>query len=307
MLSRRHFLAASLANTLAVPLIGSSMSSVAEAADAKPLLIDSHVHVWKHDPQYPFAPGRVVPPEDRTAEMLLDLMKANGVSRTVIIQVIHYTWDNRYLADVLKRYPGNFKGVCRVNPEDPANADQLSKLVEEQGFHGVRLSPAGDAQGDWIKGPLMAPLWRRCAQLKVPMTILAPVTRMPDLMPLIEQNPDLTVVVDHMADSPLDHPEQLQMLLDLVRYPKVYVKISHMWSLSKQAYPYGDSLDQVKRLFGAFGPKRLMWGTDWPICLDQLPYDKAVELYRDHFGFLSREDHEQVLYKTVQDVWSFGL
>jgi predicted TIM-barrel fold metal-dependent hydrolase len=153
----------------------------------------------------------------------------------------------------------------------------------------------------------MAPLWRRCAQLKVPMTILAPVTRMPDLIPLIEQNSDLTVVIDHMADSPLDHPEQLQMLLDLVRYPKVYVKISHMWSLSKQAYPYGDSLDQVKRLFGAFGPKRLMWGTDWPICLDQLPYDKAVELYRDHFGFLSQEDHEQVLHKTVQDVWSFGL
>lgn len=162
MLSRRHFLAASLANTLAVPLIGSSMSSAAAAVDAKPLLIDSHVHVWKHDPQYPFAPGRMVPPEDRTAEMLLDLMKANGVSRTVIIQVIHYTWDNRYLADVLKRYPGIFKGVCRVNPEDPANADQLSKLVEEQGFHGVRLSPAGDAQGDWIKGPYdgasMAPL-----------------------------------------------------------------------------------------------------------------------------------------------------
>jgi predicted TIM-barrel fold metal-dependent hydrolase len=239
--------------------------------------------------------------------MLLDLMKANGVSRTVIIQVIHYKWDNSYLADVLKRFPETFKGVCRVNPEDPANADHLSKLVEEQGFRGVRLSPSGDADGDWIKGPLMAPLWRRCADLKVPMTVLAPVTRMPDVIPLIEKNPDLTVVIDHMADSPLDHPEQLPMLLDLARFPKVYVKISHMWSLSKQAYPYADSLDQVKRLFAAFGPKKLMWGTDWPICLDFLTYDKAVELYRDGFSFLSREDHEQVLHKTVQDVWSFGL
>jgi predicted TIM-barrel fold metal-dependent hydrolase len=239
--------------------------------------------------------------------MLLDLMKTNNVSRTVLIQVIHYLWDNSYLASVLKRYPQTFKGVCRVNPEDPANADHLSRLTEEQGFHGVRLSPAGTAQGDWIRGPLMAPLWRRCAQLKVPMTILTPVTRLPDLVPLIEQNPDLTVVIDHMADSPLDHPEQLAMLLDLARYPKLYVKISHMWSLSKQAYPYPDAAAQVKRLFDKFGPKKLMWGTDWPICLDQLPYDKAVELYRDHFNFLSKEDHEQILHKTVQDVWSFGL
>ena len=65
----------------------------------------------------------------------------------------------------------------------------------------------------------MPPLWRRCAELKVPMTILSPVTRLPDLVPLIEQNPDLNVVIDHMADWPLDHPEQLQLLLALARYP----------------------------------------------------------------------------------------
>ena len=50
--------------------------------------------------------------------------------------------------------------------------------------------------------------------------------------PLIEANPDLQVVIDHMADSPLDQPEKLELLLALARYPKVFVKISHMWSLS---------------------------------------------------------------------------
>src|SRR5437867_12406864 len=68
-------------------------------------IIDPHVHVWKHDPQYPFAEGANVPARDATPETLLDLMKANGVSRTVIIQVIHYRYDNRYLASVLQRYP----------------------------------------------------------------------------------------------------------------------------------------------------------------------------------------------------------
>lgn len=296
MQTRRRFLAAAFTAPLAKTLRA-----------AGPLVIDSHVHVWKHDPAFPFAQGAHPPEEDASAEMLLDLMKANGVSRTVIIQVIHYKWDNRYLADVLKRYPQQFRGVCRVNPEDPAAPDHLSKLTEEQGFRGVRLSPSGAADGDWIKGPLMPPLWKRCADLKVPMTVLAPVTRMPEIVPLIESNPGLTVVIDHMADSPLASPEKLELLLALSRYPKVFVKISHMWSLSKQPYPYPDSQVQVKRLYDKFGARRLMWGTDWPISLRQLPYNRAVELFRDHLDIFKGEDRDWVLGRTVQEVWPFGL
>jgi predicted TIM-barrel fold metal-dependent hydrolase len=293
-MNRRKFVALTAAGAL-------------RAADNKPLLIDSHVHVWKHDPHFPFAEGAHPPAEDASAEMLLDLMKANGVSRTVIIQVIHYKWDNNYLADVLKRYPGQFRGVCRVNPEDPAAPDELSRLTQQHGFHGVRLSPSGNADGDWIKGPLMHPLWKRCADLKVPMTVLAPVTRMPDIVPLIEKNPGLTVVIDHQADSPLSQPEKLDLLLALERYPKVFVKISHMWSLSKQAYPYPDAQTQVMRLYDKFGAKRLMWGTDWPISLNKLQYAQAVELFRDHMSFVTQSDREWMLGKTVQEVWPFGL
>jgi predicted TIM-barrel fold metal-dependent hydrolase len=300
-MNRRRFLATSVAASAVFP------AATSFAADgAAPMLIDSHVHVWKHDPAFPFAEGAHVPAEDASAETLLELMKANGVSRTVLIQVIHYRWDNRFLASVLKRYPQYFKGVCRVNPEDAAAPDHLSRLTEE-GFHGVRLSPSAGAEGDWIRGPLMPPLWRRCSELKVPMTILTPVTRLPDLAPLIERNPELTVVIDHMADSPPDQPEKLEMLLALARYPKVFVKISHMWSLSKQPYPYPDAAAQVKRLYDRFGADRLMWGTDWPICLKQLSYARAVALFRDHLGFMTPADREQVLYKTVQRVWPFGL
>jgi L-fuconolactonase len=296
MWSRRQFLATSAAIAIAP----------SPATEDVPL-IDSHVHVWKHDPTFPFAPGANPPPEDAAVEQLLELMRTNGVSRTVIIQVIHYKWDNRYLASVLKRYPRTFQGVCRVNPQDPTAPDQFSRLIEVDGFHGVRLSPSASASDDWIRGPLMPPLWKRCSQLKVPMTILAPVTRMPDLAPLIEQNPDLTVVIDHMADCPLNQPDKLKLLLNLARYPKVFVKISHAWSLSTEPYPYTDTIPQIKSLSEAFGASRLMWGTDWPISLKQLSYAKAVELYRDHLNFLSAQDHEQILYKTVQRVWPFGI
>ena len=298
MWTRRQFVAASAASAVA-------RSTLAQT----PLVpfIDSHVHVWKHDPAFPFAAGANVPAEDASVEMLLDLMRANDVERTVIIQVIHYKWDNSYLASVLKRYPREFRGVCRVNPEDPKAPDELKRLTEEQGFHGVRLSPAAGAAGDWIRGPLMPPLWRRCAQLRVPMTLLIPVDRLPEVHPLIEANPDLQVVIDHMADSPVDRPEKLELLLALARYPRVVVKISHMWSLSNQPYPYADAQAQAKRLHDVFGAKRLMAGTDWPISLKQLPYGKSVALYREHLDFLSPKDRVEILSKTVQTVWPFGL
>jgi L-fuconolactonase len=234
--------------------------------------------------------------------VLLGLMKQNGIEKTVIIQVIHYRFDNSYLADVLHRYPTKFVGVCRVDPQDPDAPDHLSRLTE-QGFDGVRLSPAADLSGDWIRGPLMTPLWNRCESLGVPMTLLAPIGRIPDIQSLIEKFPHLTVVIDHMADCPVDQPERLQALTALAKYPKVFVKISHTWSLSKQSYPWLDAQELVRRLHHVYGPKRLMWGTDWPIAKDRATYDQRLTVVRDRMAFLNAEDKRWMLSETVVEVW----
>ena len=303
MFSRRRFVAGAMAGAVGAPVA----RALGQGRLGAVPLIDSHVHVWKHDAAFPFAEGAKPPAEDASAEMLLELMKANGVVRTVIVQVIHYRWDNRYLADVLRRYPGVFKGVCRVDPQSSAAPDELARLTEKEGFHGVRLSPGAGADGDWIRGPLMPALWGRCAELKVPMTLLIPGSRIADVEGLIKANPGLQVVIDHMADVSPTRPKELEMLVGLARFPRVFVKISHLWSLSKEAYPYADMVPQVKSLVSAFGVSRLMWGTDWPISLKQLSYGQAVDLYRDHLGFLSVRDREQILYRTVQEVWGFGV
>jgi predicted TIM-barrel fold metal-dependent hydrolase len=279
--------------------------AAANALAAGTRIIDPHVHVWKHDSTFPFAEGAHPPERDAAPETLLELMKANGVSRTVIIQVIHYKYDNRYLASVLKRYASVFQGVARVDPLDPEAPDHLSRLTA-QGFRGVRLSPAGNASGDWFHGPLMPPLWKRCLELKVPMTVLAPITRMPEVAGLLEKLPDLTVVIDHMADCPIDRPAELEKLIALKRYPKVFVKISHTWSISRQPYPWLDAQEYVKRLHAAFGPERLMWATDWPIVEGLSTYERALSVVRDEMKFLNAEDKNWMMNKTIERVWPFG-
>ena len=282
-------------------LAGAAVNAL--AADSR--IVDPHVHVWKRDPAFPFAEGARVPERDAAPETLLELMKANGVARTVIVQVIHYKYDNRYLASVLKRFPGLFQGVCRVDPLDPAAPDHLS-LLTAQGFRGVRLSPAGNAGGDWFRGPLMPPLWKRCQELKVPMTVLAPIARMPEAAVLLDKLPGLTVVIDHMADCPIDQPAELEKLIALRRYPKVFVKISHTWSISKQPYPWLDAQEYVKRLHAAFGPERLMWATDWPIVENVSTYARALSVVRDEMKFLNAADKDWIMNKTIERVWPFG-
>ena len=152
----------------------------------------------------------------------------------------------------------------------------------------------------------MLPLWKRCEQLKVPMTLLVPISRVPDVQKLVDKYPDLTTVIDHMADCPVDHPEQLEPLVELTRYPKVFVKISHTWSLSRQDYPWLDSQRLVKRLYDTFGPQRLMWATDWPIANDRATYAQRLAVVRDEMKFLNADDKSWMLSKTVERVWPFS-
>jgi L-fuconolactonase len=128
------------------------------------------------------------------------------------------------------------------------------------------------------------------------MTILAPAVR---------KFPDLTVVIDHMADSPLDRPDLLLKLVALKRYPRVFVKISHTWSVSKEGFPFRDTYPQVQRLYEAFGPQRLMWGTDWPVSSKHASYAQTLAVVRDHMTFLNRDDRRWMLSKTIERVWPF--
>jgi len=269
-------------------------------------IIDPHVHVWVSDPRYPWAPETVSPPSfDATVEELLGLMAANGVEKTVLVQPIQYRWDNRYVADCLHRYPDKFMAVCRVNPEDPAAPDHLSRWVEDEGFAGVRLSPAEDASGDWFRSDLMPPLFSRTEALGVPMLILTRPARLADLAALLERTPDLDVCIDHMADALPDRPDEISELLTMARYPRVYVKISHTWSISHEDYPWRDTWELVKRVYDAFGAQRIMWATDWPVCLRNTSYDRTLAVVRDEMGFFGKEESAWILGKTALRLWPF--
>src|SRR3954465_8538949 len=99
--------------------VATALGATALSAAAKPYrIIDPHVHVWKRDdPRFPFAKETSHPPNrDALPETLLEHMKKNGLARPVIIQVIHFRYDESYLLSVLKQYPQFAQGVADVEP-----------------------------------------------------------------------------------------------------------------------------------------------------------------------------------------------
>lgn len=246
--------------------------------------LDAHVHIWTHDPAWPFAPEEISPPT-RPAEPdeLLALMEANGVEGAVLVQPIQYRWDNRYLAAVRRAHPRRFAAVCRVDPVDPAAPDHLRRWVEEEGFRGVRISPGPDPSGDWFDGPFMDPLFARAASLGVPLLLLTKPPRLPRLSALLDRHPGLDVCVDHMADvSPTD-AAGIVTLLELARHPRVRVKISHGWSLSRKPFPWRDTWELLTRVRDAFGARRLMWCSDWPVSVPHAGYGETLRMLEGLF------------------------
>jgi L-fuconolactonase len=270
-------------------------------------IIDSHAHIWIHDQEYPWAPEESdIPQYDARPDALIEAMQAHGVEQTVLVQYIKYKWDNRFVANVLKSYPSLFMGICRVDPLSPGGLDQLSYWTEEQGFKGVRLGYLPDTHRDWLSDPYIVPLFKRAAALKVPVIMLMTPARLPDLAAVLERVPDVDVVLDHMADFIDEDNGDLQKLLELSRYPRLYLKLSHLAVYSQAGFPWPDTHALMQRVLQVYGAPRVMWGSDWPFSLATNTFAQSIAYVRDELKFLTQEDKEWILGRTALQIWPFA-
>ena len=273
------------------------------------MIIDTHLHVWSDDfGTYPFADGR----SDREAapvELLNDTMAAAGVDRAVIVQPIHYLYDNSYVAACLRRFPGKFAAVGLVDRQAPDAPDQLERLVKEDGFGGLRIHLSRpDDPAEWA-APDQDPIWQRAQDLGVGFISHGSAALLPALEPIIARFPEVSLVLDHIGGAPTDEEPPFPLLsnvLKLARYPRVYVKFTPQAHKSKMPFPHQDTFAAFRRIYDAYGPQRLMWGTNFPGVLKGTGYGPALDLFLKHMDFLSSADKEWLFYRSALQVWSFG-
>ncbi len=274
------------------------------------MIIDTHLHVWSSDvSRYPVAEGRSLS-SDGNVEFLSETMVDAGVDKAVIVQPIHYMYDNSYVADCLKEFPGKFAAIGLIDQKAPDAADQLERLVKEDGFSGLRIHSSSrvDSPSDWTT-PDQDPIWRRAADLGASFVVHGPADNLPDLEPIIARFPDVPVALDHIGGAPTDEDPPypvLSKVLNLAEYPNVYVKLTPQPHKSKMPYPHKDTFPTFQRLYDVYGPQRLMWGTNFPGVMRQTGYKPSLDMFREHMEFLTEADKELLFSKTALKLYSFG-
>jgi len=274
-------------------------------------IIDAHSHVWTSDRRaHPRVPGAAeLRPDDFPPEKLLAIARPTGVERVVLIQTNAYLWDNRYIADSIRRFGAStFSGVGLVDPAAPDAAEAMRRLARV-GIRGFRLQPELHSN-TWPSLPGLRRMWARAAEDGLVICPLLNPGALPGAERMCAQYPDTSVVIDHFGRIGLDgqiREEDVRALCALARHPRTHVKVSAFYALGRKQAPYLDLAPLIRKLYDAFGPQRLMWASDCPyqLCPGHT-YADSLQLVRDGLDFLSAADREWLLWKTAEKLF-FGI
>jgi predicted TIM-barrel fold metal-dependent hydrolase len=269
--------------------------------------IDAHVHVWTDDRlRYPRAAGESAYTPDRfTPEDFLAHASPNGVTRTVLVQMSFYRFDHRYMLESMRAHPGVFSGIGIVDAEGRDPAAAMTELAG-RGVRGFRIAP-GSSPRTWLDSPGMAAMWECGGQRRLAMCPLVGPDALPALDRMCGRFPETPVVIDHLARIGADgtvRDADVALLCRLAKHPNVYVKVSAFYALGRKRAPYTDLVPMIQRVCGAYGPFRLMWGSDCPFQVQGgHTYAASLGLIREHLGFLSADDRAWLLSKTAESLF----
>jgi L-fuconolactonase len=209
-------------------------------------------------------------------ELQLGYMRAVGVERAVLFPI-----DLRWAQEAYALFPERFGIVPMIVPGGsaergmidallPEAADLVAEQAASPAIVGMRVLPtAPTLDGGHRTVPLdvLAPAIAACEREGLPLFVYSldhAVTGQ-----IAADYPELTVIADHLglAQPPTAAREEppfrsLPGLLALARFPNVAVKVSAVPTLSTEPYPFADLWPHLHRVIDAFGPDRLMWGSD---------------------------------------------
>jgi predicted TIM-barrel fold metal-dependent hydrolase len=282
--------------------------------------VDSHSHLWSPDrTRYPLRPGAdeaSVTPKGFTPGEFFSHARPEGVNRVVLVgHTLHFGFDATYLTDLLKARPGEVAAQAYLDHTDANVAARMAEL-KRQGVKAFRLRLLDPWRSDF---PDSHPIMKVYQVASAERLVICPLTN-PDWLPQLDRLsanfPKTTVVIDHFARIGADglgqtppvpgtiKTEDVANLVKLARHPAMHVKVSAFYALGRRTPPYDDMVPVIKELVGAYGPERLMWGSDCPY---QLPsphsYRASIALIRDRLDGLSEDDREWLLRKTAERVF----
>jgi L-fuconolactonase len=273
--------------------------------------IDSHQHFWRYSAaEYAWIDDAmsVIRRDFLPTDLAPELARA-GVNGCVAVQARQSLAETEWLLQLATQHP-LVKGVVGWLPLAEARAEQLAeRLSASSVFKGARHVVQAEPDG-FLDHPEFNRGIKVLTKLGLTYDILIFARQLEEAIRFVDRHPQQTFVLDHIAKPRVaGSPDETwtRLMVEMAKRPNVVCKISGMvteapgwrWTPST-VQPYVDVVLQ------AFGPKRLMYGSDWPVCLVATTYQQWHATVKGCISRLSADECHAIFGGTARSIYKLA-
>ncbi|MEM9845823.1 MAG: amidohydrolase family protein [Pseudomonadota bacterium] len=274
--------------------------------------IDAHQHFWDLTRgDYGWLTKDLVPIyRDFLPEHLAPLLQANGIEGTVLVQAAPTVAETEFMLALADKTPF-VKGVVGwVDFEDPGAPGQIARLAEHDVLVGLRPMIQDIPDKDWMLRPDLTPAFEALIAANLTFDALTLPMHLPNLRELLARHESMRVVVDHGSKPLIEDGTREPWASDMVAIAansSAFCKLSGLVTEARSDWTVTSLRPYVDHLLSTFGPLRLIWGSDWPVCTLASSYDRWLEATHDLLGELSEDERAAILGGNAQRAYNLRL
>jgi predicted TIM-barrel fold metal-dependent hydrolase len=269
-------------------------------------IVDAQIHLWGTGLPSNLSHWQVT---HFTPEEAIPLMDEGGVDAAVIHPPGWDPGSNEMAFKAVRDYPGRFAIMGSLPLEQPSSPGRIAGWRQQPGMLGLRYTFLHDPARRWLADGTIDWLWVEAEEAEVPIAMLA-TDSLADIGHIAERHPRLRLTIDHLGGrggltTLKDHAAMTHMpqLLALSKYPNIAVKATGAPGYSAEAYPFPIMQTYLRRIYDAFGPQRMFWGTD----ISKMPctWQQCVTMFTEELPWLSENDKRLVMGEALCAWWGW--
>jgi predicted TIM-barrel fold metal-dependent hydrolase len=299
--------------------IAGTAGIAAAAAAPRPagLLIDTHIHLFAADQKaFPYHANAPYRPEAQTLQDYSAFVRQAKIDHAVIVHPEPYQDDHRYLEYCFEREPsaGFFKGTCLFDPLAAGTPERMRALVKKHPkrivalrIHQMRAAGQPPTRTGAIKerdlaAPEMAAAWKEAESLGLAIQMHFVPAHAAGIHALASKFPGVTVVLDHLGRPGQGTASEYGDVLRLAKLSNTNMKFSGWVYASKQKPPHADLKPLIRRVYDAFGPRRMIWGG---LGMNMAAFEQNLATFATLFDFISESERAQIRGTNAAKLFGF--
>ncbi|HEX4254150.1 MAG TPA: amidohydrolase family protein [Streptosporangiaceae bacterium] len=264
--------------------------------------VDAHHHVWDLQvrPQ-PWTEDLPALQRSFGIDELRPSLARHGIDATIVVQTVAVAAETPELLALAASDPDVAGVVGWTDLTAPGVADRLAELAAPE-LVGIRHLVQDEPDPSWLTRPEVQAGLAAVGAAGLAYDLLVTPAQLPAAIETVRRQPGVRFVLDHGAKPPIRDAilePWSRLIADLAAAPNVAVKLSGLVTEAPAHPGSADLRPYCDRLLSAFGPDRVMFGSDWPVCLLACDYDRTVELAESACTGLSAAEKANVFGGTA--------